>query len=333
MHRRWSNVAISGKMARLTRAAQQHPATGSSIAAAAAELATHVLEGQIVNRLIYGLIVAASLLATAAMAQQGPNTLGKIKAAKAINVAYSPESLPFSFAEPGKEPQGYSIDLCKRVIAQIGRAVGEPNLKVNWLAGSTPERLQMVATGKADLECANTTQTLGRLANVDFSGLIFIDAGGFIVRTDSKIDKLTDMGGKKVAVLKGTTTEARLKAALQRRLVNATVVEVDTGDQGLAMVEAGSVDAYAGDKIKIVGLALKAKNPAKLAMLNEELSYEPYAMALPRGDSALRLEVNRALTQVYVGGEIETIFGQWLGTLGRPSGLLAAMYLLYSIPD
>jgi hypothetical protein len=39
---------------------------------------------------------------------------------------------------------------------------------------------------------------------------------------------------------------------------------------------------------------------------------------LPRGDSALRLEVNRALTQVYIG-DIETIFNQWLGALGRPS--------------
>ena len=99
------------------------------------------------------------------------------------------------------------------------------------------------------------------------------------------------------------------------------------------MLEAGSVDAYAGDKIKLVGLALKAKDPAKLAMLAEDLSFEPYAMTLPRNDSALRLEVNRALTQVYLGGDIETIFGQWLGTLGRPSSLLAAMYLLYSIPE
>lgn len=279
------------------------------------------------------LFVVAGLMATFAAAQQAPNTLGKIKSAKAINVAYSVDSLPFSFAEAGKEPAGYSIDICKRVIAQIGRAINEPNLKVNWLAGSTPERLQMVASGKADLECANTTQTLARLASVDFSGLTFIDAGGFIVRNDSTINKLTDMGGKKIAVLKGTTTETRLREALQRRLVNATVMTVDTGNQGMAMLDAGTVDAYAGDKIKLVGLALLSKDPTKLSMLAEELSYEPYAMALPRGDSALRLEVNRALTQVYLGGEIETIFGQWLGSLGRPTGLLAAMYLLYSIPE
>ena len=99
------------------------------------------------------------------------------------------------------------------------------------------------------------------------------------------------------------------------------------------MLESGSVDAYAGDKIKLVGLAAQAKEPAKLAMLAEDLSIEPYALALPRNDSALRLEVNKALTQVYMGGDIETIFAQWLGKLGRPSGLLAAMYLLNSIPD
>ncbi len=68
-------------------------------------------------------------------------------------------------------------------------------------------------------------------------------------------------------------------------------------------------------------------------MLPDDLSYEPLAFAVPRGDSAFRLEVNRALTQVYVSGEIERIFAQWLGTLGKPSGLLAAMYLLNAIPE
>ena len=37
--------------------------------------------------------------------------------------------------------------------------------------------------------------------------------------------------------------------------------------------------------------------------------------------------------RIYVGGEIETIFAAWLGKLGRPSGLLAAMFLLNAIPD
>jgi glutamate/aspartate transport system substrate-binding protein len=285
-----------------------------------------------VKSILVGIFVAAGLIAGSASAQTGP-TLSKIKAAKAINVAFSGDSLPFSFVGPTNEPAGYSIDICKRVIAQIGRAVGEPNLKINWMNAPVSERLQMVASGRADIECANTTQTLSRLANVDFSNLIFIDGGGYLVKSDSPINKTGDMGGKKIAVLRGTTTEQRLKDTLQRRLVNATIVPIANANEGVAMLESGSVDAYAGDKIKLVGLAAQGKEPAKLALLAEDLSIEPYGFAIPRNDSAFRLEVNKALTQVYMGGEIEPIFAAWLGKLGRPSGLLAAMYLLYSIPD
>lgn len=285
------------------------------------------------KRFLIGALVAGSLFATGAIAESVPNTLGKIKAAKVINVAFADNALPFSFVGTNKEPAGYSIDLCRRVIAGIGQAVGQPNLKVNWLSGSTPERLRMIATGKADLECGNTSQTLARLANVDFSGLIFIDAGGVMIRADSSFNSMADLDGKKIAVLKGTTTEARLNAIVQKHLPNTRVVTVGDASEALAMLESGSVDAYAGDKIKLVGLAAQAKDPAKFVMLAEEISFEPYAMALPRGDSALRLEVNRVLTQVYLSDDIETIFARWLGVLGRPTPLLSAMYLLYSIPE
>ena len=277
--------------------------------------------------------VLALAAATGAQAQTPANTLGKIKAAKAINVAFSGDSLPFSFVGPNNEPAGYSIDLCKRVIEQIGRAVGEPNLKVNWLVGPVAERLQMVASGRADLECANTTQTQTRMANVDFSSLIFVDGGGFLVKADSPVNRITDLGGRKVAVQRGTTTETRMRDAFRQRLVNSTIVTIGDAAEGIALLESGSVDALAGDKVKLIGLAAQAKDPAKLALLAEDLSFEPYAMTLPRNDSAFRLEVNKALTQVYLGGEIETIFANWLGKLGRPSGLLAAMYLLNSIPQ
>jgi ABC-type amino acid transport substrate-binding protein len=276
------------------------------------------------------LFVAAASI-PAAFAQPSP-TLARIKSAGAINVAYSADSLPFSFTETNGEAMGYSIDLCKRVIAQIGRAVGTPNLKVNWIPASTPARLQMVATGKADLDCANTTQTIARLDNVDFSSLIFLETGGFIGRKDSPA-KLGDMGGKKIAVLKGTTTESRLRAALQQKLVNANVIAIENAGDGMAMLEMGSADLFAGDRIKLIGLVTQAKDPTKFTLLGEEISYEPYAFALPRNDSAYRLEVNRALTQVYISGEIEGIYGQWLGRLGKPSQLLMGMYLLYAIPD
>jgi len=282
---------------------------------------------------LFCIVIASSLVAGSVSAQRAPDTLAKIKAAKTINVAFSGDSLPFSFVAQGNKPAGYSIDLCNRIIAAIGRAVGEPDLKVNWIPGTVTERVQMVAGGKADLECGNTTMTQTRLKDVDFSNLIFVDGGGFLVTVDSPINRFTDLNGKKVAVLKGTTTEQRLNAAMKARLVNAQLVGISDGNEGIALLASGGADAYAGDKIKLIGLAAQAKEPNRYALLTEDLSFEPYAFALPRGDAAYRLEVNKALTQIYVSGDIDPIFREWLGKLGRPSGLLAAMYLLNAIPE
>jgi len=286
-----------------------------------------------VKSTVLAVVVALSLIATGAVAQRAPDTLAKIKAAKAINVAFSGDSLPFSFVAEGNKPAGYSIDLCQRVIAGIGQAVGEPNLKVNWIVGTAAERVQMVASGKADLDCANTTVTLTRLKEVDFSNLIFVDGGGFLVAANAPINRFTDLNGKKVAVIKGTTTEKRLAEAMKSHLVNAQITTISDGSEGVALLTSGAVDAFAGDKIKLIGLAAQAKDPDQFGLLMEDLSFEPYAMALPRGDPAMRLEVNKALTKVYVSGDIDGIFRQWLGKLGRPSGLLAAMYLLNAIPE
>jgi glutamate/aspartate transport system substrate-binding protein len=279
------------------------------------------------------LLALAALVSAGALAQGTPDTLAKIKAAKSITVAFSPDSLPFSYVETNNQPAGYSIDICKRVIASLGRVTGVPDLKINWVVDTVPNRIALVAGGKADLECANTTQSQGRLKDVDFSNLIFVDGGGFLVRADSDINGFSDLAGKSVAVTTGTTTEKRLAMMLKQRLIDAKVVQVKDGVEGVALLESGAVAAFASDKIKLVGLAAQAKNPKGFALLAEDLSFEPYALMLPRNDSAFRLEVNRALTQIYLSGEIDSIYAKWLGPLGRPSGLLAAMYLLNAIPE
>ena len=284
------------------------------------------------KRLLFA-IVASVVIAPAALAQNAPDTLSKIKAAGSITVAVAGDSLPFSYIESNNQPAGYSVDLCKRVIAAIGRAVGIPELKINWLVDTVPNRIAMVSTGKADLECANTTASQSRMKNVDFSSLIFVDGGGFLIRADGPINGFADLAGKSVAVTSGTTTERRLNAMLKDRLINAKVVTVKDGVEGTAMLESRAVAAFASDKIKLIGLAAQAKDPKVFAMLAEDLSFEPYAFMLPRNDSGYRLVVNSALTQIYLSGEIDPIFNKWLGKLGRPSGLLAATYVLNSIPE
>jgi ABC-type amino acid transport substrate-binding protein len=299
-----------------------------------------VSKGLIVKRrntltLVGALLAAATgLVAITAFAQQPTGgTLARIAASRQINVAVSGDSPPFSYIENDRQPAGYSIDLCRQVIAHLNRVIGGAEPKVNWLVGTAAERVQMVASGKADLDCANTTATQTRMKVVDFSGLIFLEAGGFLVVSPGSIDRMNDLNGMRVGVIRGTTTETRLNALLKERGITARVVLLNDGTEGIVMLESGSLDAFASDKIKLVTLAAQGKNPGKLALLAEDLSYEPLAFAVPRGDSNFRLEVNRALTRVYTSGEIESIFRRWFSAFGRPSGLLAAVFLLYAVPE
>src|SRR5262245_28657341 len=159
------------------------------------------------------LAIAAAGLAGPAAAQTSTRapatvTLAKIKATKQINVAVSADSFPLSFIKDNKgDPVGYSIDLCKKVIAQVSRATGVPDLKVTWIPGTVAERIAMVASGKADIDCANTTATLTRMQDVDFSSLIFLETGGILVKDAGPVKSFADFAGRSVAVISGTTTE------------------------------------------------------------------------------------------------------------------------------
>ena len=132
---------------------------------------------------------------------------------------------------------------------------------------------------------------------------------------------------------RGTTTEQVLRQALKRHRIDAEVVLVQTGSEGVAMVEDGKVAALAGDRIALLALASGAREPAKLAMLEQDYSYEPYALVLPRGDADLRLVVNRELARLFRTGDIADILNHWFGAIGNPSVLLAAMVYLNSIPE
>jgi ABC-type amino acid transport substrate-binding protein len=147
------------------------------------------------------------------------------------------------------------------------------------------------------------------------------------------VKNFADLGGKRVAVIAGTTNEKALREAITKRLVNATVVPVQTRDEGLAALEAGKVNGFASDKVLIVGLSGKVKDPTQYTMLAEDLSFEPYAIVLPLGDAQFRVAVNRGLSQLYRTPAIGELWTRWFGPLGKPGVLVEAMFFLGSIPE
>jgi glutamate/aspartate transport system substrate-binding protein len=175
--------------------------------------------------------------------------------------------------------------------------------------------------------------TLTRMKEVDFSSVIFVETTGLLIKTASGLRSLSDMGGKKIAVVGGTTNERAIHAQLKRRQLDATVTPFPSRDEALAALEEGKADAFASDRLLLLGAATKAKDPRALALLADQLSFEPYGIVLPRGDAAFRLAVNTGLAQVYAGDEIVEIFRRWFAAFGRPSAIMEAAYALGAIPE
>jgi ABC-type amino acid transport substrate-binding protein len=266
-------------------------------------------------------------------AQAPDGRLKRIAEHKTIAIAYRADAVPFSFVGSGGQPQGFSIDLCKRVVNSIERELKIPGLKVEWVPVTVHTRFEAVAEGKADLECGSSTMTLARMREVDFSSAIFVETTGLLIKTASGLRSLSDMPGKKIAVVAGTTNERAIEGLLKRRQVDATVVPFKSRDEALAALEQENADAFASDRLLLVGAATTAERPGALTLLPDQLSFEPYGIVLPRGDAALRLAVNTGLAHVYRSEEIGEIFRRWFGQLGRPPAILEAVYALGAIPE
>jgi glutamate/aspartate transport system substrate-binding protein len=284
-------------------------------------------------KLLAALCIALFSVTAASAQNQIPSNsrLKAIASTKVIKIAYRTDARPFSFVNDKNEPVGFTIDICKLVVSSIERQLGV-GLKIEWVPANVQTRFSTVASGKADLECGSSTVTLGRMKEVDFSNFIFVESTGMVVTRASNIRTFTDMAGKKIAVAAGTTNEQAIIAQLKQQKIEATVVSVKDGAEAIALLEGGNADGFASDKLLLVGAHMT--NPQALVMLPDDLSVEPYAIVLPRGDWALRLAVNTGLAQIFRTGQVVAIFQSWFDRIGlQMSPVLRIVYGLGSLSD
>jgi ABC-type amino acid transport substrate-binding protein len=279
------------------------------------------------------LLLATLLLTGHAQGAELDGTLKKVKRTNTITLGYREDARPFAFVGDDGKPAGYSVDLCTRIAASVAKELALPNLQVKWVKVTLANRIQSVANGTVDLECGATTASLSRQEQVDFSLMTFVDGGSLLVTDASGIRGISTLGGKRVAVVPGTTTEKALADALKKRGVSATVVPVKDHAAGVAALDNGTIDAYASDRVILIGMGRTSKNPEKLALIEEFFSYEPHGFMLKRGDAAFRLSVNRALAALYRSGEVAPIFEKAFGSMTTAAPIIVNMYLMNGLPE
>jgi len=282
--------------------------------------------------LLLGAILMSPLSDVVAHDQEG--TLDKIAKSGEFVIGYRADASPLSYENSGGEPSGYSVDLCRRIAAAVKAHLGKDDIQTKFVPISSSERLSAVESGKIDIECGSTTITMDRQQQVDFTLATFVTGGSVMSLSGSGVQGISDLAGKKVGVVKDTTTVGQLNSYLTQNLIDAEVVVVSDRKEGMNRLNKGDIDAFASDQIVLIGMVIEALYPKKYSLMNETFSYEPYGLVVRRDDADFRLVANKALSQLYRSGQHIQIYNKWIGRIGiRPSPILGAMYQLNTIPE
>jgi len=261
-------------------------------------------------------------------------TLERIAATGRIVLGHRQGARPFSFVDTDGTVRGYSIDLCLAVVEAVKAELQRPDLETVFLPVTADTRFEKLQSGDMDLLCGATTQSLDRQRRMDFSSLTFVTGATLLTGAASPIDTVLDLAGRRVGVIDDTTTAPALAQALERSGIPAWVVNYDDHLAALAALEAGEIDAFAADRVVLIGLLRNADRPELLRLTGGLFSHEPYALAMQINDHRFRTLVNRALSETYSSPAISDIYERWFGTIGaRPSELLRALYLLQTFPE
>ncbi len=269
------------------------------------------------------LATLALVIVTAPLAAQ---TLDRIRELGEIRLGVREDAAPMSFIDDDGAAKGYSVDVCNRVTALLAPALGVDEITPVYVTVTSEERFDAVANGEIDLLCGAATVTLDRREIVDFSLPIFIDGAAVLIPRGGD-PNFSALSGSKIGVRAGTTTETVLDNSIAAAGMEAEVVRFDDHEAGLAAIEAGEIDAYFGDQSILFGLLFSSANPESLSISDNTLTVEKQALALARGDSDFRLAVDRAISELYLGGAMAEVFKTNLPG-ATPGRALEALFLI-----
>ena len=263
------------------------------------------------------LLVALALSGPVATGQDKPaaiDTLKRIRDSGTITIGVREASVPFSYIDAQKQPQGYSIDLCLRVADAVKSELKLPRLDVRFVPVTSSNRIQMVKEGKVDLECGSTTNTRDRQKDVAFAYTTFVAGIKMLAKKSANVNGIEDLRGKTVVVTKGTTSEKMLKQMNEDRVLKLTILEAKDHDESFAAVADGRAIAFPMDDVLLYGLISKAAKPDDFAVVGKYLSVEPYGIMLRKDEPGFERLVDRTLNELFQTGEVRRIYARWFNT-------------------
>jgi polar amino acid transport system substrate-binding protein len=212
----------------------------------------------------------------------------------------------FSFRDPiTGEITGFDVDIAGEVARDI---FGTPS-QVEYRILSSADRVAALQNNQVDIVVKTMSINCARKELVNFSTEYLSANQRILAPRDSAIAQASDLAGKRVCAVKGTTSLERI----QQISPPPVIVEVVTWADCLVALQQRQVDAVSTDDSILAGLV--SQDPY-LHIVGPSMAKEPYGIGINKENTGLVRFVNATLERVRRDGTWNTLYRKWLSVLG-----------------
>jgi glutamate transport system substrate-binding protein len=206
------------------------------------------------------------------------------------------------FDQPGlglKKPDGsfagFDVDVATYVAKQLGY---KPD-QIEFVETKSADRENALARGDVKFIAATYSINDERKQKVDFAGPYLLAHQDLLIKSDSNIAKGTDLNGKKLCSVTGSTSAQNVKKTIAP---DAKLKQVSSYSECIAGLQSGAVDAVTTDDSILAGFASQEQYKGKFKLAGLKLSNENYGIGVKKGDTATVDKINKALEQMVKDG-------------------------------
>jgi ABC-type amino acid transport substrate-binding protein len=217
------------------------------------------------------------------------------------------------FDQPGfglKDPatnkiDGLDIDLAK----QIGAALGLKENQIEFVEAVSANRIPFLQEDKVDLVIATMTINADRKTQIEFSRPYYLAGQSILVKKeDTAINSVTDLNGKNVCSVAGSTSETNVKT----KAPSANLLSLPNYSACVSSLKDGRVDAVSTDDIILAGYA--AADPG-IKLVGGQFTQEPYGVGIKKGRTDMAQFVDGVLAKMLTDGTWDKIYQKHLGSV------------------
>ncbi|MFF4793426.1 glutamate ABC transporter substrate-binding protein [Streptomyces sp. NPDC001276] len=217
------------------------------------------------------------------------------------------------FDQPGlglKQPDGSYSGFDVDVATYVAKELGYKPDQIEWVETKSADRENALARGDVKFIVATYSINDERKQKVDFAGPYLLAHQDLLVKSDSDISKGTDLNGKKLCSVTGSTSAQNVQKTIAPK---ANLKELGGYSECIAGLQSGAVDALTTDDSILAGFASQDKYKGQFKLAGLKLSNENYGIGVKKGDTATVDKINAALEKMVSDGSWDAAVKKNLG--------------------